>query len=294
MQFNRILSVLNTTAEDQIARQRAAFLAARTGTELKLQAVVYEPHHAEPIFHERDERCEAERSKRLDAITYWLQDQAMRCDGADVKVEASWGHPFDRAVLDAVAEYQPDLLVIQPRNLDSRKLSTAEWHLLRQAPCPVWLARGPQWTSNQKNLIAAVDPTHGHNKPAALDREIIDAAETIASALGVRYRLVHAIGKIPGTIGAAQHPMDYERELREIRRRHIEDLLGEESLGDIEILVNEPGEALGLLCNEDQAHLVIMGIIARSRIADLLVGTTARHFIPESRCDILLIKPPKQ
>ena len=44
-----------------------------------------------------------------------------------------------------------------------------DWQLIRSCPYPIWLVK-PHELRAQPVIVAAVDPTHSHDKPATLDR----------------------------------------------------------------------------------------------------------------------------
>ncbi len=290
---NRILVVLNPAAKRQVALERAAKLAAATGAELRLQAVVYAPEWDAGIFNFDDQEEAAERKKRVAAALEWLEGEAAALDLPKVSVRANWGHPFDDIVLAVVEGYKPNLLMLTPRDGARGRLNLTEWRLLNRCPTPVWLVRAADWPSSPA-LMAAVDPTDADDHPARLDRDIVAAARALADAFGIRsIRLLHAVGEVPSAIGIAQSPADYERELRAARHKRVTEIVPEDLRDrvEIEISTREPALALRKACAENQADLVVMGMLARSRLAERIIGSTARDFIPRSTCDLVLIKP---
>ncbi len=289
---NRVLVVVNRRAERQLALDRAAELAKATGAELRLQAVAYEPELSGRIFYWDDDEQAAAREARLDSTVTWLEERAAKLDLPRVSMNADWGHPFDRVVLSAVSDYAPDVLIVQPRGGVGARLSLTEWRLLSQCPVPVWLARAANWNIPPK-VVAAVDPSGAEDKPASLDADIVAAAASVGRAFGTDFGVLHSIDEIPSAIGIAQAPEDYERELRAIRTRRIKKLLPADSSDRVAITVSslEPAQALREHCAEHKVDLMAMGMLARSRLADALIGSTARQFVPRSECDVLLIKP---
>ena len=55
----------------------------------------------------------------------------------------------------------------------SRALFTnTDWSLIRTCPVPLWLV-SPRKIFQHQNIIAAIDPFHEHDKPAAMDDQIL-------------------------------------------------------------------------------------------------------------------------
>ncbi len=63
----------------------------------------------------------------------------------------------------------------------------ADWQLMRTCPFPLWLVK-PHEFREEHLVIAAVDPTHEHDKPAALDEAIIKMAKLL-STIDLDYRV---------------------------------------------------------------------------------------------------------
>ena len=57
--------------------------------------------------------------------------------------------------------------------------TNTDWNLIRTCPAPLLLAKPGEWRA-PPTLLAALDPGHLGDKPAALDHDILDAAQLLA------------------------------------------------------------------------------------------------------------------
>ncbi len=69
-------------------------------------------------------------------------------------------------------------------------LTNTDWHLIRTCPTPLWLVK-PNAFSDIPTFVAAIDPMHEHDKPAALDDEILQISKMLADRLGGKVHAFH-------------------------------------------------------------------------------------------------------
>ena len=134
----------------------------------------------------------AERLAQLSGAT------VERFDVADFARE---GEPLHEAVLRRVAECEPDLVVkdthVHPE-LRRALFSNADWHLVRSCPVPLLLSRTDAWPA-QPRILAALDPAHHADKPAAPDVARIPA-EIVGGQRQVAHFFHGAGGQQPGGV----------------------------------------------------------------------------------------------
>jgi universal stress protein E len=131
-----------------------------------------------------------------------------------------------------------------------------------------------------------------------LDRRILTASSTIASALRGTQHVLHAYAPFPFTAdpetminqetverlqadatAAAQKALD--RELRTTRipksQRHI--------------VGRHPVDAIAQTAKELHSAIVVMGAVSRSGLKRLFIGNTAERVLDLLTCDVLVVKP---
>ena len=58
------------------------------------------------------------------------------------------------------------------------------------------------------------------------------------------------------------------------------------------LLPGDPSTVLPALAEELDAALVVMGAVARSRLQQAIIGSTAERVLDQLPCDVLIVKPP--
>ena len=289
--FQRILATVNPVTQDATAAKRAAYLAGKLGASLHLHCVVRRHDYARELFH-LNNSMEQDRQEYVERAQQHLKQLAAELGVADTTISSQWRHPFDAGVNEAIEQHKPDLVVTSLRNDDHP--STAEWRLVRSCPVPLLVARHRQWSATPY-LMACVDPTHAHDKPADLDRKLVNVAAEIGAGLGVNWHVLHAVGVPPELKASDPSPDQFRKEQEDLRTREIRGMLPESVRQAVELHFphTTPAEAIRAFADARHVDLVVLGSLARSRIKDLLIGSTLRGLLASSACDLLLVHPDK-
>jgi universal stress protein E len=172
---------------------------------------------------------------------------------------------------------------------------------VRSCPVPLLLCRTADWAPRPR-LLAALDPGHHGDKPAALDHDIVAAAQLLARHLGGEVEAVHVF--FPAALLAATSAMagiplapdlggtsliEAERErltrcMHEIAQSHGLDA------NAVRVVQGSAAERLPQLAAERHADLVVMGAVSRSRLSELFIGSTAERVLDHLPCDVLVIR----
>jgi len=213
--------------------------------------------------------------------------ETLRARGLDAAGEAAWDHPLDEAVARRVREHGADLVVTTPSGAGEGGLSASEWRLVTTCPAPVLVVRGPA-PAAYKHIVAAVDPYHAHGKPAELDAEILAMARALQTD-GSSVAAVHCF--VPVEYFGA----DLSAPAGEIdgRRERVEVLLRDAGLPAAAARVERgaPAEVIQRLAETGEADVIVIGAIARGRLKDWIIGSTAERVLHDARVDVLAVKP---
>jgi universal stress protein E len=178
-----------------------------------------------------------------------------------------------------------------------------DWQLIRACPCPVYLVK-PQELRENPVLVAAVDPTHSHDKTAALDQIIVQQAQNIAVATQGEVHLLHTYQRITSvgseatrTFKPIKIPLDSLDE--KITAEHRQKLMAlAEANGIDEDHVHQlPGRTRELLPTFARAHkvdIVVMGALARWGLRRAVLGSTAERVLDHLPCDVLIVRTADQ
>ena len=211
-----------------------------------------------------------------------------------------WDYPAFEAVVRRALRSKSDLIVAErhaKRHLAPWLLRFNDWELLRRSPVPVLLVKsGRRW--ERPAVLAAVDPTHSYAKPAKLDAAIIDAASSVATALGGKLHAVHAF--VPAVIDVRRLDLDDPN-----LSAHIESRAAKQATAALERAVGaagvpparrhlvgrHPADAIPQVARSTRAGIVVMGALSRSGLKRLVVGDTAERILDALACDVLVVKP---
>jgi universal stress protein E len=175
--------------------------------------------------------------------------------------------------------------------------------LIRGCTSPLLLVKPTHWSSAIRTL-AAVDPGHAADKPAALDHEICEWGVTLANALQGEAHAVHmyfpsalliasaAATGVPVAVATGVEQQMIEDE-RQSRLKLVQDITKIHNLAPERTRLML-GSAVDLLSEEAErvrADVVVMGAVSRSRLQRVFVGNTAERVLDHLPCDVLVVKP---
>ncbi len=177
-------------------------------------------------------------------------------------------------------------------------LRYTDWELLRASPVPVLLVKSPRPYRNPV-MLAALDPTHAFDKPAALDSEILRFSATLADALHGAVHAVHGYVPVPANLPPAilSKPGELEKILAAAEESAFDALANvAEPLGisraRLHVVGRHPTDAVEEVATQTGSQIVALGSISRSGVDRVLIGNTAEALIDRLKCDVLVVKPP--
>lgn len=287
--LRKILVVIEPDHDTQLALNKAIRLARCSGATLEL--LICDDDSAFTAAGNKAADIADLRARHTERQCQLLEDMAdvIRRQGFEVKVDALWGSPPYRTVVEKVLASQPDLLVhsTHPRDKLSRLLlSHQDWQLLRYCPCPLLLVKDTPWR-RKPVVVVAVDPVHANDKPAELDWRLTAAGARLAEELEGDVHLFHSSYRTtPANRQSGAPDVARYREL-------TESLLDEFDIPDEQLHISgvDIQRALPALLAEVNASVLVMGAVSRSAIDRFLVGSTAEKLLDRVEQDVLIIKP---
>ena len=193
--LDRILAVLDPTTETQPALAKAATLARRCEATLELFICDFDPSLSGQPFFDTDKLRQLREEFVSERLEY-LEDAAdeLRAEGLAVETHVHWDNPIYRGIVRRVEESSPDLVVKDTHYhtaLRRTLFTNTDWSLIRTCPVPLLLAKPGDWPDTPR-ILAALDPGHLGDKPAALDHDILEWSELLAARMGGELHAVHA------------------------------------------------------------------------------------------------------
>ena len=283
---------------------RAAWLAKRSGAELELFVCYYNEYLSgdrlfdSPSLEKARQEVIAGHEAHLESMA-----EALRADGIVVRTKAAWDHPLHEGIVRRAAESDADIVLKDTHHHSAvtRALFTnTDWNLIRTCPTPLWLVK-PSPMADAPVFLAAIDPLNEHDKPAALDDEILVLAKGLAEQAEGTVHAFHSydprIAVATATANAyipVSLPFDeIEEQMREQHEKRFNEVTDFHGIaGDrAHLVAGLTHEELPALATEIEANVVVMGAVSRNRWKRLFIGATAERTLEHLPCDLLIVKP---
>jgi universal stress protein E len=219
--------------------------------------------------------------------------EPLRRRGIDTEVLVSWEEPAHESIVRAVIRCDAQLVMAgEHRRAADRAPSwtLTDWELLRLCPRPLLLVRSTS-PPPAGVVLAALDPMHSNDKPAALDAALASYGSMFARALGAQLHAVHCIAR-------SRYPLDADASDRKRTRERIAARIrstlkkSRASASRIHVLSDDVETGILQLAARLPAQILVLGAISRRGLQRFAIGNTAERIIHRSSCDLLIIKPP--
>jgi len=302
--IKRILSVVDPTTDTQRAVERAAWVAEKTGAELELFICYYNEYLSgdrlfdSPSLEKAREEIVTGHKNNLEKIAAPLRDA-----GLTVNTSAVWDHPLHEGIVRHAAAIGADIVFKDTHHhsaVSRALLTNTDWNLIRTCAAPLWLVK-PEEIADKPTFIAAIDPLNEHDKPAALDDEILILSKTLAKATGGEVRAFHSydprIAVATATANAyipVSLPFDeIEKQMCEQHEKRFNEVIGFHGIekDKSHLVAGLTHEELPELSESLNADVVVMGAVSRNHWKRLFIGATAERTLEHLPCDLLIVKP---
>jgi nucleotide-binding universal stress UspA family protein len=292
-----ILVDIDAVAPDHPALERAVGLAKRCGARVTIVDVL--PRVPAGVRHFLTPDLEQElidhRRERLKAVADGAQDVA-------VTTELLRGRP-GTALIQEVLRSGHDLLVrSHGRDLAEgpRPFGAIDMELLRQCPCPVWLVGRPGSPAGRWRILAAIHANPADAAEQTLNGTILAWALMLKAFGDAELTVLQAWTAYGASLLRSRMSPDEFAEFIEAARRTEDEAFSaflepfKERLTDVavELVQGEPEDAIARFVESHGIDVVVMGTVARTGIAGLVMGNTAEKVLQRLRGSVLAVKPP--
>jgi nucleotide-binding universal stress UspA family protein len=301
--MKNILVVLDGSDSDEQVLGQAVQVASVNDGEINLFMVVHDSIEELNRYVGFDNYAEVKQAI-LDEAEVKLRVLADRHEG-DFSSTMSWGRRWHFHVVNEAKKISADLIIkgVHRHSRIAEFLHTPEdWHLLREASCPVWLVNN---TSEQiSKVVAAFSTLEETSEHRQLGERVLLKARDLALALRVELHVVSVIpdwlnsqaviAPVPAMPGQFPYVLaDMGEEVmeraeqalnRSLAKIGVEADIAEVRTGFVE---NEMADAVG-----NDGVLVVGSAAARSlpgKVAAKLFGNTSEKVIHHVRGDVLVV-----
>lgn len=293
-----ILVDIDAMAPDHPALEQAVELAARCKARVKVVDVLpmVPPTARHFVTAELEEELVDHRRTRLEAI-------AASATGVQVKYELLRGRPGLALTRDVLRTGHQLLVRAHERDpaRSPARFGAVDMELLRQCPCPVWLIgrHGPH--RRPLRLLAAVHANPMDEIEQSLNCTILEWALLLKELTSAQLRVLQAWNPFGASLLQSRLTPAQFAEFVEAVRHTADEALSSllapfgDRMTDVPVHLTQ-GVAEDVISGFVAAHeidVVVMGTVARTGIAGLVMGNTAEHVLRELRGgSVLAVKPP--
>jgi nucleotide-binding universal stress UspA family protein len=297
--MENILVVLDGSDSDEVAVAQAVKIIDRTEGRLHLLMAVYDQIEEMHKYVGFDNYKDIKQSL-LDSAETKLR---LLTDQFNISFSSgmTWGKRWYRPVVDKARKMEADLIIKVAGDKQSRLvdfLQTPEdWHLLRDASCPLWLI-GEQ-NADIQEVIAAVSTLDEGPEHRALDERVIGQAQRLASALSKPLWVVSVLpdfdamavpmAYVPPVAGEAVLWHETAAEAKARSQQKLELMLDRLRIQPdrIEMLTGRVDRALAEIV--DTHGLLVIGSAANRGLAGKFIGNSSERVLRYLKADMLVV-----
>jgi nucleotide-binding universal stress UspA family protein len=233
------------------------------------------------------------RRDRLAAIANGVPD-------VTVTTELLRGRPASAVIQEVLREHHDLLVRSHGRDLaeSPRAFGAVDMELLRHCPCPVWLI-GRRAPATRWRILAAIRATAAELEEQSLNANILEWALMLKSFGDADLTVLQAWTPYGASLLRSRMSPDEFSDFVEASRRSEHEALStflapykERLTGDaVELAQGEPEDAITRFVESHGVDVVVMGTVARTGIAGLVMGNTAERVLQRLRGSVLAVKP---
>ena len=305
--ITKILIALDPLSSSETALHTGVTLAEKFNAKLEILSVC--PQIDEwtsalkgilPATEIRDHVTERE-SERVSALV-----NAHSNTVAEVSVAAVIGIPFIEVIRRAIASKSDLIIQASTSEVENRDpFTSADWHLIRKSPIPVWIARPNATLPNR--IAVAIDVLNGEENAESFNRKLLRFATDLSDAFSAELS-VYSAWQLEGESMFRNSPfvrMDDRKISNLLNMRETSAKAAQKSLSDwIEtqrahdakpiswhVEKKTPRSGIADFINSQSIDLAVMGTVGRTGIPGYLIGNTAETVLNKIRCSVVTLKP---
>ena len=194
--------------------------------------------------------------------------------GVSAETEIACAHDFRQEMVQAAARCRADIVIkhSEERPIAQREQrETADWMLMRLAPCPVLMVKNQSdWA--HRRILAAVNLDSHDLAHIRLNNCIISEMQRFVDEFGAEAHVVMAYSDLNRVPDRSEVARTCGVEASRVFLGH----------GGASMVIGNTAMRIG-------ADLVLIGTVARSGLMGTVLGNTAERVLDESRADVLVL-----
>lgn len=298
LEFKSILAYVDPDQEDALVLRRAADLAKASKAPLTLfSAIEPLPAFAALLISETAKEHEdlvlAAAADRLAALAEPLRDK-----GLDVITRVASGRPAIEITREALRDGHDLVLKEIDEGESHTHLSHRDMELLRKCPATVWLVRRGM-DEKIEHVLAPVDPEPDDAVRNELSKRVVEFALAIAKDEKSTLDVIRAWGLVGTAVhlhGLSDEELEaymngIEKNFQTTLDTFLKDFEADQKRFEAHLIKGPSETVIPEWVAEHNIDLLVMGTVARTGVAGLLIGNTAERVMPQVPCSIVALKP---
>ena len=310
--INKILVCLDPMREQQPALDKALYLAKAYDASIELFLVVYNRGLVGNSFFNPQE-LEAAKKGYVSSQKRWVESylDCVTKAGIECSFDVVWHKPLYEAIIQKADSSNIDLVIKSTHKhplINKVFFTPNDWQLLKSCRVPLILTK-LESSNEYQSILAAIDPSHAHDKPDELDPQILKSSSELAAKLEGQLHITHCYEPIAYQLwsdiglgmGAGVGPADfsmgednydeYVSQLNESQQKSFDKTISDYPLDEKYTHLEEgyPETLLPELVNKYNIDLLVLGTSYHTG----LIGSTAEKLLDQLECDILSVQIPQ-
>lgn len=297
--FQNVLLVTDGLGKDADAFNQA--ISQARNNQAKLSVLVLPPSLPQSFADQQ----EAFEQGLKDQVKAHLAEAAkqLRANQLPIDYYVERGNRPATLVIRDVLRNHRDLVVRQAEPVAGGKgFSAADLELLRKCPAPVWLCRPIDDPHGVMQVAVAVEPDTSRSARHYLALDLLRLGRRLADECNGRLIVISAWdctyeSSLRHSAFIKVSEAEVEKEVERTRRDHedaLNKLLAEAALGENVQVEHPRGAAADVVIEQVEragVDVLVMGTIARTGVAGLLIGNTAENVLRRLPCSLVALKP---
>lgn len=297
--FKNILVAADTRLADHPIVQEAAEIAKRNNASLKIIDVIPDFSWTVRLTlkdHEHmRELIAAEKKAELDSLAEPIRESGVAVDTKVLLGKSSI------EIIREVIRGKHDLVLRVAKGQDSTRkgfFGNTAMHLLRKCPCAVWLV-SPAASPKFKHVLGCVDTSAGDSLDEELNDRVYQLASSISQYHEGKFSILHAWSIWNEQMIRSRMGPDEFEEMKKDNHDRVAKLLDkflhrhgtDVSAENAHLVKGDVSRVISRFAQKNEVDLVVMGTVARSGVAGMLMGNTAEQILNGIECSVLALKP---
>ena len=296
--FKNILVATDTRFDSHPIVDEAVEIASHNGAPLKIVDVVPEfPWTVRLTMKDHEhirELMSQEKQEKLEAMIAPIRNK-----GVDVQAKVLHGKTSVEIIREVIRE-DHDLVLRVNKGKESRRqgfFGNTGMRLLRKCPCAVWLVESTKLQF--QHVLGCVDTSSDDSLDAELNDKVFELAKSISHYHGGVFSIAHAWWDydelfLKRRMDSHEFSAMVKANLKEVTTRLERFLVRHDSSVDadnVHLIKGTAPEGISAFILQNGVDLVVMGTVARSGVAGMIMGNTAETILNHMECSVLALKP---